>query len=190
MLAPSPTSACATCWSRRRVATPVTSPTARRRRSSRRRRPSPPRRSSSPRRRGSDGCSHPPSRPAGCAGGCWRRCQHPPAQPAGREGGWLHPSLPRRRGDDDLRGGDGLRRREDRRLLAVGEVTGVATRLLDQQVAQADVGEGANIRLLNLLVEKAGGYTRHFPAGEETTIFAAATAYAAAKIVVSSPSGK
>jgi aconitate hydratase len=39
-------------------------------------------------------------------------------------------------------------------------------------------GTFANIRLRNLLVEKAGGYTRHFPDGEETTIFAAATAYA------------
>ena len=36
--------------------------------------------------------------------------QHPPAQPAGREGGRLHPPLPRRRGDVDLRGGDDLRR--------------------------------------------------------------------------------
>jgi aconitate hydratase len=39
-------------------------------------------------------------------------------------------------------------------------------------------GSFANIRLRNLLVEKAGGFTRHFPDGEETTIFAAATAYA------------
>jgi aconitate hydratase len=39
-------------------------------------------------------------------------------------------------------------------------------------------GTFANIRLRNLLVERAGGYTRHFPDGEETTIFAAATAYA------------
>jgi len=39
-------------------------------------------------------------------------------------------------------------------------------------------GTFANIRLRNLLVEKAGGYTRRFPGGEETTIFAAATAYA------------
>jgi aconitate hydratase A / 2-methylisocitrate dehydratase len=39
-------------------------------------------------------------------------------------------------------------------------------------------GTFANIRLRNLLVEKAGGFTRHFPDGEETTIFAAATAYA------------
>jgi len=40
-------------------------------------------------------------------------------------------------------------------------------------------GTFANIRLRNLLVERAGGHTRHFPNGEETTIFAAATAYAA-----------
>jgi aconitate hydratase len=39
-------------------------------------------------------------------------------------------------------------------------------------------GTFANIRLRNLLVERAGGYTRHFPDGGETTIFAAATAYA------------
>jgi aconitate hydratase len=40
-------------------------------------------------------------------------------------------------------------------------------------------GTFANIRLRNLLVERAGGFTRRFPDGEETTIFAAATAYAA-----------
>ena len=39
-------------------------------------------------------------------------------------------------------------------------------------------GTFANIRLRNLLVEKAGGYTRHFPDGEETTVFDAAMAYA------------
>jgi aconitate hydratase len=39
-------------------------------------------------------------------------------------------------------------------------------------------GTFANIRLRNRLVEKAGGYTRRFPGGEETTIFDAATAYA------------
>jgi len=38
-------------------------------------------------------------------------------------------------------------------------------------------GTFANIRLRNRLVERAGGYTRHFPDGEETTIFEAATAY-------------
>ncbi len=39
-------------------------------------------------------------------------------------------------------------------------------------------GTFANIRLRNQLVEKAGGFTRRFPAGEETTIYDAATAYA------------
>ncbi|HET6569891.1 MAG TPA: aconitate hydratase [Solirubrobacterales bacterium] len=39
-------------------------------------------------------------------------------------------------------------------------------------------GTFANIRLRNLLVERAGGYTRHFPDGEETTIFEAAMSYA------------
>jgi aconitate hydratase len=40
-------------------------------------------------------------------------------------------------------------------------------------------GTFANIRLRNLLVERAGGFTRRFPGGEETTIYDAATAYAA-----------
>jgi aconitate hydratase A / 2-methylisocitrate dehydratase len=40
-------------------------------------------------------------------------------------------------------------------------------------------GTFANIRLRNLLVERAGGYTRRFPDGEETTIYEAAMAYAA-----------
>jgi aconitate hydratase len=39
-------------------------------------------------------------------------------------------------------------------------------------------GTFANIRLRNLLVERAGGFTRHFPGGEETTIYEAAMAYA------------
>jgi aconitate hydratase len=39
-------------------------------------------------------------------------------------------------------------------------------------------GTFANIRLRNLLVDKAGGFTRRFPGGEETTIFEAAMAYA------------
>jgi len=40
-------------------------------------------------------------------------------------------------------------------------------------------GTFANIRLRNLLVERSGGFTRHFPDGaEETTIFEAAMAYA------------
>ncbi|MGE5282087.1 MAG: aconitate hydratase, partial [Chloroflexota bacterium] len=40
-------------------------------------------------------------------------------------------------------------------------------------------GTFANIRLRNLLVERAGGFTRRFPGGEETTIYEAAMAYAA-----------
>jgi aconitate hydratase len=39
-------------------------------------------------------------------------------------------------------------------------------------------GTFANIRLRNRLVEKAGGHTRHFPDGEETSIFEAAMQYA------------
>jgi aconitate hydratase len=39
-------------------------------------------------------------------------------------------------------------------------------------------GTFANIRLRNLLAERTGGFTRHFPDGRETTIFEAATAYA------------
>ncbi len=39
-------------------------------------------------------------------------------------------------------------------------------------------GTFANIRLRNRLVDRAGGFTRRFPGGEETTIFEAATAYA------------
>ena len=39
-------------------------------------------------------------------------------------------------------------------------------------------GTFANIRLRNQLVERAGGYTRHFPDAEETTIYEAAMAYA------------
>ncbi|MFL5872422.1 MAG: aconitate hydratase [Solirubrobacterales bacterium] len=40
-------------------------------------------------------------------------------------------------------------------------------------------GTFANIRLRNQLVERAGGFTRHFPDGEETTIYEAAMAYSA-----------
>ena len=40
-------------------------------------------------------------------------------------------------------------------------------------------GTFANIRLRNQLVERAGGYTRHFPDGAETTIYEAAMSYAA-----------
>jgi aconitate hydratase A / 2-methylisocitrate dehydratase len=39
-------------------------------------------------------------------------------------------------------------------------------------------GTFANIRLRNRLVDRAGGFTRRFPGGEETTIFEAAMAYA------------
>ena len=39
-------------------------------------------------------------------------------------------------------------------------------------------GTFANIRLRNQLVDRAGGYTRHFPDGEETTIYEAAMQYA------------
>jgi aconitate hydratase len=39
-------------------------------------------------------------------------------------------------------------------------------------------GTFANIRLRNQLVDRAGGYTRHFPDGEETTIYEAAVKYA------------
>ncbi len=39
-------------------------------------------------------------------------------------------------------------------------------------------GTFANIRLRNRLVQRAGGFTRHFPDGEEATIYEAAMAYA------------
>jgi aconitate hydratase len=39
-------------------------------------------------------------------------------------------------------------------------------------------GTFANIRLRNQLVDREGGFTRHFPDGEETTIYEAAMAYA------------
>jgi aconitate hydratase A / 2-methylisocitrate dehydratase len=39
-------------------------------------------------------------------------------------------------------------------------------------------GTFANVRLRNQLVEREGGYTRHFPDGEETTIYEAAMKYA------------
>ena len=38
-------------------------------------------------------------------------------------------------------------------------------------------GTFANVRLRNRLVEREGGYTRHFPDGAETTIYEAAMAY-------------
>ncbi|MGE5407352.1 MAG: aconitate hydratase, partial [Syntrophothermus sp.] len=39
-------------------------------------------------------------------------------------------------------------------------------------------GTFANIRLRNRLVDRAGGFTRHFPDGDETTIYEAAVRYA------------
>ena len=39
-------------------------------------------------------------------------------------------------------------------------------------------GTFANVRLRNRLVEKEGGFTKHFPDGEETTIYEAAMKYA------------
>ncbi len=39
-------------------------------------------------------------------------------------------------------------------------------------------GTFANIRLRNQLVDREGGYTRHFPDGDETTIYEAAMRYA------------
>jgi len=39
-------------------------------------------------------------------------------------------------------------------------------------------GTFANVRLRNALVEREGGFTRHFPDGEETTIYEAAMRYA------------
>ena len=51
-------------------------------------------------------------------------------------------------------------------------------------------GTFANIRLRNQLVERAGGYTRHFPDGEETTIYEAAMAYASAGVPLVVLAGK
>ena len=51
-------------------------------------------------------------------------------------------------------------------------------------------GTFANIRLRNRLVEKAGGYTRHFPDGEETTIYDAATRYASENVPLVVLAGK
>jgi aconitate hydratase len=39
-------------------------------------------------------------------------------------------------------------------------------------------GTFANVRLRNRLVEREGGFTRHFPDGDETTIYEAAMSYA------------
>jgi aconitate hydratase A / 2-methylisocitrate dehydratase len=51
-------------------------------------------------------------------------------------------------------------------------------------------GTFANIRLRNLLVERSGGFTRHFPDGEETTIYEAAMAYAAEDVPLVVLAGK
>jgi aconitate hydratase len=51
-------------------------------------------------------------------------------------------------------------------------------------------GTFANIRLRNQLVEKAGGYTRHFPDGEETTIYDAAMQYASEDVPLVVLAGK
>jgi aconitate hydratase len=51
-------------------------------------------------------------------------------------------------------------------------------------------GTFANIRLRNQLVEKAGGYTRHFPDGEETTIYDAAMQYASENVPLVVLAGK
>jgi aconitate hydratase len=51
-------------------------------------------------------------------------------------------------------------------------------------------GTFANIRLRNQLVERAGGYTRHFPDGGETTIYDAATQYAGEKVPLVVLAGK
>ncbi len=51
-------------------------------------------------------------------------------------------------------------------------------------------GTFANIRLRNRLVERAGGYTRHFPDGEETTIYDAATQYASENVPLVVLAGK
>jgi aconitate hydratase len=51
-------------------------------------------------------------------------------------------------------------------------------------------GTFANIRLRNQLVDRAGGYTRHFPDGEETTIYDAATQYASEKVPLVVLAGK
>jgi aconitate hydratase len=51
-------------------------------------------------------------------------------------------------------------------------------------------GTFANIRLRNQLVERAGGFTRHFPDGGETTIYAAAMQYAEAGVPLIVLAGK
>jgi aconitate hydratase len=51
-------------------------------------------------------------------------------------------------------------------------------------------GTFANIRLRNALTEREGGYTRHFPDGEETTIYEAAMRYAAEGVPLLVVAGK
>ncbi len=51
-------------------------------------------------------------------------------------------------------------------------------------------GTFANIRLRNLLVDRSGGFTRHFPDGVETTIYEAAMAYAEAGVPLVVLAGK
>ena len=51
-------------------------------------------------------------------------------------------------------------------------------------------GTFANIRLRNQLVDRAGGFTRHFPGGEETTIYEAAMEYAEAGVPLVVLAGK
>jgi aconitate hydratase len=51
-------------------------------------------------------------------------------------------------------------------------------------------GTFANVRLRNQLVEREGGFTRHFPDGEETTIYEAAMAYAEEEIPLIVLAGK
>jgi aconitate hydratase len=51
-------------------------------------------------------------------------------------------------------------------------------------------GTFANIRLRNQLVDRAGGFTRHFPDGEETTIYDAAMQYAGEKVPLVVLAGK
>src|SRR3954453_10021377 len=51
-------------------------------------------------------------------------------------------------------------------------------------------GTFANIRLRNALVDREGGYTRHMPDGEETTIYEAAMKYADAEVPLIVLAGK
>jgi aconitate hydratase len=51
-------------------------------------------------------------------------------------------------------------------------------------------GTFANVRLRNRLVEREGGYTRHFPDGEETTIYEAAMSYASEDVPLVVLAGK